>query len=300
MWKGMLKEELHTDEEAYTDDEELQQCEEAPEVALSAWDGTSHAESAIAVVKQQSFTGRLLPSAVANIPCRLLVRPPECLGSPASLSYNFNIDSHITARIYDEERRQGLVEHRQIKNASPRHRTKFQYVWLDVLCLQQQGKSDDRRGTTCQEWDRREALRKEEWTVDVPTIRCVYLPSTRVVCYLSGLACDYKDGLCWFNRAWILPEISDDMLIGVKACDDNGAVDERFMTARGLTAKYGSLDIRYPVADAKTPMDSMAGLMQKESDSYGPPRQRMHSAGLADTLQYARQEFRPEDRESQN
>ncbi|KAK0477510.1 hypothetical protein EDD18DRAFT_1337889 [Armillaria luteobubalina] len=227
--------ELYTYEEDYTDDEELQ-------VSMECWK---------------------LPTAHREVPYK---GRAKCLGSPASLSYNFNIDSHITARKYDEERRQGLVEHRQIKNASPRH------VWdlhanRAAFQVAQQGKSDDRRGTTCQEWDRREALRKEEWKFDVPTIGCVYLPSTRVLCYLSGLACDYKDGLCWFNRAWILPEISDDMLIGVKVCDDNSAVGERFIPlaslhqARGLTAMYGSLDISYPVADAKTPMDSVAGLV---------------------------------------
>ncbi|KAK0221304.1 hypothetical protein IW262DRAFT_1296032 [Armillaria fumosa] len=51
-----------TDEESYADEEELQICdikhyEEAPDVTLSARNGTSHTESAIPVRKQRSFAG---------------------------------------------------------------------------------------------------------------------------------------------------------------------------------------------------------------------------------------------------
>ncbi len=114
-----------------------------------------------------------------------------------------------------------------------------EYVWLDILCLRQEGRNEDPRFAISQEeWDEREALRKEEWKVDVPTIGCVYPLSTHVVCYLSGLglplsfkaARDFKDDRCWFNRAWTLQEISDDMLIAGKTCDNDSMVDKRFMT----------------------------------------------------------------------
>ncbi|PBK59661.1 hypothetical protein ARMSODRAFT_945506 [Armillaria solidipes] len=113
------------------------------------------------------------------------------------------------------------------------------YIWLDALCLRQEGRGEDPRVAINQgKWDRREALRQEEWKVDVPTIGCVYLFSTHVVCYLSGLglplsfktARDFEDDRCWFNRAWTLQEISDDMLIAGKTCDGDNMVDERFMT----------------------------------------------------------------------
>ncbi|KAK0435744.1 hypothetical protein EV421DRAFT_2039016 [Armillaria borealis] len=114
-----------------------------------------------------------------------------------------------------------------------------EYIWLDVLCLRQEGQGQDPRFSTSQgEWDRREALRKEEWKVDVPTLGCVYPLSTHVVCYFSGLglplsfktAHDFEDDRCWFNRAWTLQEISDDMVIAGKTCDDDNVFDERFMT----------------------------------------------------------------------
>ncbi len=51
-----------------------------------------------------------------------------------------------------------------------------EYVWLDVLCLRQEG-------------GEREDLRAGEWKVDVPTIGVLYSspPTWSVVYYLSGL-----------------------------------------------------------------------------------------------------------------
>ncbi|KAK0479788.1 hypothetical protein IW261DRAFT_1399486 [Armillaria novae-zelandiae] len=73
-----------------------------------------------------------------------------------------------------------------------------EYVWLDVLCLRQEG-------------GRREDLHAEEWRLDVPTIGYV-----NVVCYLSGLGRplmlnegDLDSNRCWFRRAWMLQEIGD-------------------------------------------------------------------------------------------
>ncbi len=113
-----------------------------------------------------------------------------------------------------------------------------EYVWLDVLYLRQEGQGVDPRGNPSQEeWDRREALRKEEWKVDVPAIGWLYTWTNRVVCYLSGLglplsfktASDFEDDRCWFNRAWTLQETPRNPLVAGKTCDD-GIIDERFMT----------------------------------------------------------------------
>ncbi len=116
-----------------------------------------------------------------------------------------------------------------------------EYVCSDVLCLRQEGWNEDPCFAISQEeWDEREALCKEEWKVDMPTIGCVYPLSIHVICYLSGLgllryfktARDFEDDRCWFNQVWTLQEISDDMLIAGKTYDDDNddMVDERFMT----------------------------------------------------------------------
>ncbi len=77
----------------------------------------------------------------------------------------------------------------------------LEYVWLDVLCLRQQGGP-------------REDLRAEEWKLDVPTIGWVYR-ARKVHCYLSGLGRPlcvtegyFDSDRCWFNRAWTLQEIA--------------------------------------------------------------------------------------------
>ncbi|KAK0482873.1 hypothetical protein EDD18DRAFT_1084594, partial [Armillaria luteobubalina] len=80
----------------------------------------------------------------------------------------------------------------------------MEYVWLDVLCLRQKG----------QEWDHREAMRKEEWKVDLPIIGWVYHAVGDVACYLSGLGLPlsfedlhcFGDDQCWFNQSWTLQE----------------------------------------------------------------------------------------------
>ncbi|KAK0216355.1 hypothetical protein IW262DRAFT_1439626 [Armillaria fumosa] len=89
-----------------------------------------------------------------------------------------------------------------------------EYVWLDVLCLRQEGGP-------------MEDLRVEEWKVDVPTIGSVYAGADKVVCYLSGLGLalelksywtevgsSYPGPRDWFKRAWTLQEISEHMIIG--------------------------------------------------------------------------------------
>ncbi|KAK0477427.1 hypothetical protein IW261DRAFT_1338608, partial [Armillaria novae-zelandiae] len=49
-----------------------------------------------------------------------------------------------------------------------------EYVWLDILCLKQEG------GT-------RNDLRAEEWKLDKPAIGHIFRMATEVVCYFSEL-----------------------------------------------------------------------------------------------------------------
>ncbi len=89
-----------------------------------------------------------------------------------------------------------------------------EYVWLDILCLRQEG-------------GKGEHLRLEEWKLDVPTIGWVYEHAPHVVCYFNGLgrplhltADDFESDRCWFRRAWTLQEITEDPIIGGETEDD--------------------------------------------------------------------------------
>jgi hypothetical protein len=82
------------------------------------------------------------------------------------------------------------------------------YVWLDVLCLRQEGPPG-------QESQEHRALRLEEWKVDVPTICHVYHHNRSVVSYFSGLGRPFRVGDLrsprhWLNRAWTLQEVCED------------------------------------------------------------------------------------------
>ncbi|KAK0499348.1 hypothetical protein EDD18DRAFT_1069168 [Armillaria luteobubalina] len=94
-----------------------------------------------------------------------------------------------------------------------------QYVWLDVLCLRQEG-------------GKNEHLRLDEWKLDVPTIGAVYeqgvvYESSRVVYYFNGLGRPldltpgyFESDRCWFRRAWTLQEITERPIIaGVTSKD---------------------------------------------------------------------------------
>ncbi|GJE89421.1 hypothetical protein PsYK624_055220 [Phanerochaete sordida] len=82
--------------------------------------------------------------------------------------------------------------------------TGAEYVWPDVLCLRQQGRDED------------EAVRIEEWKVDVPTIGYVYRGSPiyrPCATYFNGLGLPIDltpDALAsethWLNRVWTLQE----------------------------------------------------------------------------------------------
>ena len=81
-----------------------------------------------------------------------------------------------------------------------------QYVWLDVVCLRQESSVFTH-----------EALRMEEWKIDVPTIGKVYKASPwvdNVIRYLNGLGKMFKrngwqDKRHWSQRAWTLQELSE-------------------------------------------------------------------------------------------
>ncbi|GJE84145.1 heterokaryon incompatibility protein [Phanerochaete sordida] len=82
----------------------------------------------------------------------------------------------------------------------------LEYVWLDVLCLRQQGREED------------EARRREEWKIDVPTIGYIYQGRPQVdhracVIYFNGLGLPLDTSPAalasdrhWFSRAWTLQE----------------------------------------------------------------------------------------------
>lgn len=76
------------------------------------------------------------------------------------------------------------------------------HVWLDVLCLRQDGPKA------------KEDIRKEEWKLDIPTIGAVYYAVPTVVYYYSGLGLPFKIGDLksqqhWPNRTWTVQELKD-------------------------------------------------------------------------------------------
>ncbi|KAK0437425.1 uncharacterized protein EV420DRAFT_1280684 [Desarmillaria tabescens] len=138
------------------------------------------------------------------------------------------------------------------------------YVWLDVLCLRQEG-------------GKREDLRREEWKVDVPTIGSIYRNCSRdVVYYLSGLGrpfClkpeDLRSDWCWFRRAWMLQEVKSIMpayVIGGEAgnrwiCEDVRArVDKHLQSLRLLGGNLFDILQEMQNQVSTKPLDKVAGL----------------------------------------
>ncbi|KAI0070431.1 hypothetical protein K474DRAFT_1653820 [Panus rudis PR-1116 ss-1] len=153
-----------------------------------------------------------------------------------------------------------------------------EYVWLDVLCLRQE--SDD---------PTREALRLEEWKLDVPTIGNVYHQNQMIVHYYSGLGRPFRirpgdldSERHWINRAWTVQEtssnsitagVADDSPVGGEALrvDSNGEFQDpdirRFHNTLSLLIQYSQdLDTVFPILDAMrhraavNELDKIAGL----------------------------------------
>ncbi|KAG2008357.1 hypothetical protein CC2G_013795 [Coprinopsis cinerea AmutBmut pab1-1] len=97
-----------------------------------------------------------------------------------------------------------------------------EYVWLDVLCLRQKKEGDPEK----------EALRVEEWRLDVPTIGNVYHQGAVIVHYFSGLGRPFQVGDLdsdrhWLNRAWTLQEISMNSVKGGIASYSEGVANPK-------------------------------------------------------------------------
>ncbi|KAK0439068.1 uncharacterized protein EV420DRAFT_1202271 [Desarmillaria tabescens] len=147
-----------------------------------------------------------------------------------------------------------------------------EYVWLDVLCLRQKY---DFREDYREEDLRGEALRIDEWKLDVPTIGYVYESSVQMVCYLCGLgqplswAPAYLVGeRSWFNRAWTLQETRDryqhQAIIAGETSDDNTRTmfRNKLESLRDVfSAKDIILQMRTRVST--NPIDRVAGLVYR-------------------------------------
>ncbi|EAU89223.2 hypothetical protein CC1G_03488 [Coprinopsis cinerea okayama7 len=97
-----------------------------------------------------------------------------------------------------------------------------EYVWLDVLCFRQKKEGDPEK----------EALRVEEWRLDVPTIGNVYHQGAVIVHYFSGLGRPFQVGDLdsnrhWLNRAWTLQEISMNSVKGGIASYSEGVANPK-------------------------------------------------------------------------
>ncbi|KAK0230042.1 hypothetical protein IW262DRAFT_1520709 [Armillaria fumosa] len=144
-------------------------------------------------------------------------------------------------------------------------RFEVEYIWLDVLCLRQEG-------------GKGEHLRLEEWKLDVPTIGSVYERAySHVIYYFNGLGRPldltpgyFESDRCWFRRAWTLQEITEyPAIIGGKTGKDvmdkqvQMRFDEQLASLQELRRSPSILDL---VSEMKhrvstKPLDKVAGLV---------------------------------------
>ncbi len=132
-----------------------------------------------------------------------------------------------------------------------------EYVWLDVLCLRQEGGP-------------MEYLRAEEWKVDVPTIGSVYAGADKVVCYLRGLGWPLTAspaGLWdsdWFKRAWTLQEISEHLIIGGDTGNEDIRVkfEEKLSRLQWIHGQHRVYDVLSQMRNrvSTNPVDKVAGM----------------------------------------
>ncbi len=138
-----------------------------------------------------------------------------------------------------------------------------EYVWLDVLCLRQEG-------------GLREDLRVQEWKIDVPTIGSVYARGNPVVCYFSGLGLPlrlnpgyFQDDRFWFKRAWTLQEISEKTIIAGETDNDKTLAEDiqarfrkQLASLRQIRQSHLVLDVLSEMKNrvSTKPLDKVAGL----------------------------------------
>ncbi|KAK0499357.1 hypothetical protein EDD18DRAFT_1441000 [Armillaria luteobubalina] len=140
---------------------------------------------------------------------------------------------------------------------------KAEYAWLDVLCLRQEGGIG-------------EALRVEEWKLDVPTIGRMYASAPNVVCYFNGLGRpldltlgDFKSDRCWFRRAWTLQEVTYHSIIGGELEQDimenevRREFDEKLASLQEIQRCGTTLDFASEMQHrvSTKPVDKVAGLV---------------------------------------
>ncbi|KAK0493591.1 hypothetical protein EDD18DRAFT_1356536 [Armillaria luteobubalina] len=136
-----------------------------------------------------------------------------------------------------------------------------EYVWLDVLCLRQEG------GLMKDLW-------VKEWKVDVPTIGSVYAGADKVVCYLCGLGRSWTSKLLcsendWFKRAWTLQEVSEHLIIGgdtwgykTDGRDERVMVEEKLTRLKKTHGQHCVYDVLSQMQQrvSTNPVDKVAGM----------------------------------------
>ena len=146
-----------------------------------------------------------------------------------------------------------------------------QYVWLDVVCLRQESSDSNR-----------EALRTQEWKIDVPTIGKVYEASPSVdlvIRYLNGLGKAFRrngwqDKRHWSQRAWTLQEVSEKYIEAglpkgvedpLEETDDNGIKLRDHLKIGEIRQLSGGTDLHSAIAamqgrHSQNPVDKIFGL----------------------------------------
>ncbi|KAK0477769.1 hypothetical protein IW261DRAFT_1484026 [Armillaria novae-zelandiae] len=145
------------------------------------------------------------------------------------------------------------------------------YVWLDVLCLRQEG-------------GKSKELLLDEWKLDVPTIGSMYQRIyPPVVYYFNGLGRPlhllpgyFESDRCWFRRAWTLQELIQEPIIAGETGED--IIDEQLQMTfdRQLESSHRSFaSILHLVSemrhrDSTMPLDKVAGLVYPLAPTFIP------------------------------
>jgi len=140
---------------------------------------------------------------------------------------------------------------------------RFEYCWLDILCLRQTWYDNAGRllakasGLAEQDYSTLERRRLFEWKTDVPTIGGIYRQADQVYVYLNGIGkpCTeeetvWRDPKHWTQRAWTLQEwvVSPaglkPFILGVSSEVSNGRdIDEALQDAQQALVER----VRFPI-----------------------------------------------------